>query len=281
MNEDTLKFLDELQNTSHSITEYVSWDKLFKNNTIEIEKFETLARLLGKNTAALKNEIDLIFQENKQFAFAMLPLFLGSRPDKNKQFCYFDATEIEVVFDYTNPEIVKNFIMQSGLHNQVFKEASKNELKYLLYGIEIGLGSNDKKNKTGKYMENLISKILTEYKINFLQQARYSNYISLEKDQDDKVFDFVFSVNNMTYCVETNFFNAGGSKLNSETARFVALNETFSKFDNLKFVWITDGRGLKTISKQVNNALQKIEFMFNIKRFTNWISKLEKSEYVK
>src|SRR5699024_8708438 len=107
-------------------------------------------------------------------------------------------------------------------------------------GIEIGLASNDKKNKSGKYMENKIETILNQFKLESVdKQVKYSSLLTIEeqiKNEKNKVFDFVFKYNDITYCVETNFFNGGGSKINSEADRFIALNKYIKNNTNMRFI---------------------------------------------
>nr|WP_254427749.1 type II restriction endonuclease [Mycoplasma sp. 1654_15] len=57
--------------------------------------------------------------------------------------------------------------------------------------------------------------------------------------------------------VETNFFNSTGSKFNSEIERFKIL-ATESHKNNFEFIWIADGKGLKTQKEKLKGFFWKI-----------------------
>ncbi|WP_342277256.1 DpnII family type II restriction endonuclease [Spiroplasma endosymbiont of Nebria brevicollis] len=73
------------------------------------------------------------------------------------------------------------------------------------------------------------------------------------------------------FLIEVNFYNAGGSKLNSEASRFKTLSKTISKLDNITFVWITDGIGWKTSKPNLREAYDEIENFYTLLDLENGV----------
>ena len=67
----------------------------------------------------------------------------------------------------------------------------KNLVDYV-FGIEVGLDTNARKNRGGKNMENVIATILKNNSIPFEQEIRSDKFTDLKSlGEDIKIFDFV------------------------------------------------------------------------------------------
>jgi len=142
-------------------------------------------------------------------------------------------------------EVIKN----SPLDKLVAKKMITNVNDYLL-GVEVGLDSNARKNRTGKMMEELVIDIIEQKGIKiqpqyhleqlfidgFINKNQLEEIKSLQNNQATKVFDFMFQFEDKIYLGETNFYNSPGSKLNEVTKSYLFLNERLSKVSNLEFV---------------------------------------------
>ena len=143
----------------------------------------------------------------------------------------------------------------------LFKLMSKREINNLLdyvVGIEVGLDTNTRKNRSGKLMENTVEKYIAELNLEFYPQIDKKtifkkfkldlNHLSKnKKEQKLKKFDFLIKNKNQFFLIETNFYNSGGSKISETSRSFIALSREIEEYDNVKFIWITDGLGwLKT-----------------------------------
>ncbi|HDJ3136861.1 TPA: adenine methyltransferase, partial [Staphylococcus aureus] len=133
--------------------------------------------------------------------------------------------------------------------------------------------SNDKKNYTGTWMMNQIANLLKENDITFRKEVPYKEIIDANRIKD-KTFDFVFNKDDVTYCLEVNFFNTSGSKINSEAERFIELNKELQNYEDIEFIWVTDGIGLKKNQTSINKAMKSIGNLYNLTTFDEFLKEL-------
>ena len=111
------------------------------------------------------------------------------------------------------------------------RDSSANSLLSNLYdyvtGVEVGLDSNDRKNRGGQQMEKLVESFLKRAGVTYRKEmylADAEEIFGLDLSAisaggtSTKRFDFVVKTANKVFGIETNFYASGGSKLN-ETAR--------------------------------------------------------------
>lgn len=266
-------FYKELKSSSYVLKNYVSWDMIMERlDQYEIE-MNDLNLLFSKNHKEFYVNFERAY-ENRRDSFKLLPLLLAKRLKQKEKFMYLIKGGEVSTFNYNDKDTVISFIEESGLLEHLFCSSSPSmSIKTYLMGLEVGLTSNDKKNKSGNYMVEQISSILEKKEINFRKEVSYNEVLNQELD-DDKRFDFVFEYEGKKYCLECNFFNSSGSKINSEAKRFIALNEGFKKYKNIKFIWVTDGEGLKKNRSMVDQVIDEVKDLYNLKRFEDFINRL-------
>lgn len=234
------KFYKQLKPTSFVLKEYVKWEKL-QENVREYElQLNDLNVLMASDEFEFKEKFERLYSQRAE-SFDILPLFISSR---NKQIEYWSSDGEAKKYGFDKKETVFDFLVESGLRENLFmNNRYKNVLDYIL-GLEVGLSSNDKKNYTGTWMMNQIANLLKENDITFRKEVPYKEIIDANRIKD-KTFDFVFNKDDVTYCLEVNFFNTSGSKINSEAERFIELNKELQNYEDIEFIWVTDGIGLK------------------------------------
>lgn len=111
------------------------------------------------------------------------------------------------------------FLEETGLA-EVFTSRKVKDLVDYVFGIETGLDTNARKNRSGKIMETTVHNILTEAGIEHRCEVYSSEWpeITSVLGDDEKRFDFVIETPSKVYLMEVNFYSGGGSKLN-EVAR--------------------------------------------------------------
>lgn len=129
----------------------------------------------------------------------------------------------------------------------------------------------DKEILSKKWFFKKIKSLLRENNIEFKQDISYESVLNTGNNID-KTFDFVFTIAEKTYCVEADFFSTSRVKINSECDRLTDLNEVCSDYPDLEFIWLTDGIGLRNYKSKVTQTLKKIEKMFNLTLFEEFIS---------
>ena len=151
----------------------------------------------------------------------------------------------------------------------------KNLVDYCI-GLEVGMGTNARKNRGGKIMEYIIEwhirNLCSDLNLEYISQASKSKInskwnLTLPVDKSSRQYDFaILNNNNKLVLIETNFFSGGGSKLKSVAGEFQAL-DLFLKEQELidKFIWITDGIGWTTSKLPLQEAFIHNDYVINNK----------------
>ncbi len=142
-----------------------------------------------------------------------------------------------------------------------------------VFGIETGLDTNARKNRSGYIMEQRIATLLRSYDISFRQEVYSSAFPEMQcLGSDLKRFDFVISSHIKTYLIEVNFYSGGGSKLNEVARSYSELAPKINQFPNYEFVWITDGIGWKSARNKLEEAFAVIPKIYNLATVTDFIT---------
>lgn len=143
------------------------------------------------------------------------------------------------------------FMKETGLFDMLSNHIINNLYDYVI-GIEVGLGFHGRKNRGGHQMENLVESYLKKLNVEYYKEMYLSE---VEKKQNEELssisgngitrkrWDFVVRVKSMIYVIETNFYASSGSKLNEMARSYKMIAEESKNIKNVKFVWITDGKG--------------------------------------
>ena len=261
-----------------------------KKNVMKIEvELAILSTLIGKKD--LDSEFLKIIKEYPKVR-AALPILIALREEKLKQLKIitniktFDSESTQEIFNPNIPlteEIEKkllDFFALSGLRNFFESKNIKSVVDYV-YGVEVGLDSNGRKNRTGKIMESLVGDYLANQfsdgnKFIIYNQATATRLnhdlnISINFGRDEKGkerrIDFVI-FNKQTkriYAIETNAYMGGGSKLKSTAGEYVELNHIIVSQPGLSFIWVTDGPGWRTTKAPLKEAFDKVDYILNLK----------------
>jgi len=197
---------------------------------------------------------------------------LKSIKDKNFKFleekfiCYdFEAID-HPIEDYAE------FLKSSGLFDLISNRKIKNLVDYAI-GIEVGLDSNSRKNRSGKIMEDVVEEFFKLAGIQYQTQMKYkdideqygTNLCSIGKST--KKFDFVFRSpkNNELIVMEVNCYGTQGSKPNETAKSYIELNNKIKAMNDVKFVWVTDGNGWNRSRLNLEDAYDNIEHLYTIK----------------
>ncbi len=266
------EFLQTLQTSNRTLEFFVDWQKCLKNkNEISIS-LNHLNFLLGKDKKELKTYIKQLFNEYPK-AFNILNLLIAVR-DRNDLVLDLDGNFYPLNSYFENYEKVYEFICQTGLE-QIFCNKNIKDLNDFVFGIEVGLDSNARKNRSGKAMENYLSNVFMNAKLDFKEQVNIRSFKDLQQvfGDDIKKFDFVISSKYKIYFIESNFYASGGSKLNEVARAYQDLAPKFEKFLNYEFIWITDGKGWLSAKNKLQEAYKYVE-IYNLSNIGNFIQKV-------
>ncbi|WQT68357.1 type II restriction endonuclease [Helicobacter pylori] len=266
-------FLQSLKISNRTLGFFTDWQKCLKNrNEISIA-LNHLNFLLGKGAQELQSCVKSLFEEYPK-AFNVLNILIAVR---NKDDIVRDANgNFYPLYSYfEDDEKVYEFIRQTGLE-QIFCNRNIKDLNDLVFGIEVGLDSNARKNRSGKVMENHLSGLFIQAQLNFKEQVDIREFKDLCQafGNNIKKFDFIIFGKNKTYFIEANFYTISGSKLNEVARSYQDLALKFEAFPNYEFIWITDGTGWLDAKSKLQEAYKSVE-IYNLSNVGDFISKVK------
>ena len=147
-------------------------------------------------------------------------------------------------------------------------------------GVEVGLGSNGRKNRGGHQMEDLVESYLKKsgveyYKEMYLSEIENKWKIDLSSISAEgtsaKRWDFVVKTPSCVYVIETNFYTGGGSKLNETARSYKMIAEEAKAVSGFKFVWITDGGGWISARRNLEETFNILPDLYNIRDMENGV----------
>lgn len=157
-------FLKSLKTSNRTLSFFTDWQKCLKNkNKISIA-LNHLNFLLGKDTKELENCVKSLFKEYPK-AFNVLNILIAVR-DKNEIALDANGNFYPLYSYFEDSEKVYEFICQTGLE-RIFCNRNIKDLNDFVFGIEVGLDSNARKNRSGKVMENHLSSLFFSSSIKF------------------------------------------------------------------------------------------------------------------
>lgn len=270
--------INNLKYTNRTFDFFVDWGKIFQNvSNIEIE-LNILNYLIGKDN--IKTELAGLISQYPNIV-TIIPILIAMRENTLDVLVNFKNPEWEYKHfsfkkkkAYSSEEIdsVVEFCDRLGLLYLFENRKIKNLVDYCI-GLEVGIGTNGRKNRGGKIMEDIvewhIKNICSDLKLDYISQASKSKILNkwgirLPVDKSSRNYDFAIMKNDKLILIETNFFSGGGSKLKSVAGEFQALS-TFLSNENIvdKFIWITDGIGWDTAKLPLKETFIHNDFVIN------------------
>ena len=269
---DFKNFLDELSETNATLSFFTDFDKVIKNvENIEV-KLTALNYLLGKSK--LKKAIRELYQENPN-VFSVLNILVAVRED-NRKLNSINNEVVEISSYTLSAEKAYEYICETGLE-KVFKNKDITNLVDYVFGIEVGLDTNARKNRSGKQMEKSVSDIFNNHSILFEKEVYSSSLPDLSILEDTRRFDFLIQTKNKTYLIEVNYYSGGGSKLDAIARSYIDIAPKINSLTSYEWVWITDGQGWLKAKKSLEEAFKSIPKVYNLTSISKFVE-LIKSE---
>jgi len=268
MNKDFDLFMSQLYETNATLDFYCDFEKI-QQNVDEISiSLNTLNYLIGKED--LRTAVKLLWDRDPR-VFQVLDILIATRRKDDKMYLLPDKTARPIKDLYLSVEGVMEFLDGTGLA-QVFKSREIKNLVDYVFGVETGLDSNARKNRSGHVMENWVHDIFTKNGIPCQAEVPCKKIPDVKNvlGEDIKRFDFVIRTKKQTYLIEVNFYSGGGSKP-TETARsYTKLSPNINSIKGYKFVWITDGIGWHGVGA-FKEAYEKIPYVYNLTTIKEFI----------
>lgn len=264
------EFIDGLVITNKTYDFFIDWNKVGSYAGLYKDELALLSVLTASSDPRV--ELKRLLTQYPKIN-QLIPLLVAVR-DKRVTVIDKELAD-DIVYDFpaspTDSLIEQSvvFAEKTGLLNELTKMTSHADY---YFGVEAGVNTNARKNRSGNAMENLvephIAQLVEKHGGRYLTQKKFAFAgkefgVKVPPDQANKKGDFMILLGGTPINIETNFFDGGGSKqeiVNSYISRKQDLDAA-----GWKFGLITDGPGWKTGRNQLELAYSRIVNIYNIK----------------
>ena len=273
MSEQFDTFISQLSETNATLDYFTDFGKI-KTNLSKISiKLNQLNYLIGKED--LKLAIEELFEENAK-VFEVLDILIAVRKNKNAKTFNREGEIVQLDTYFETSDKIYEFIEDTGL-GEVFRNKNITNLVDYVFGVEVGLDTNARKNRGGENMSKAVSLIFDKAKIFYKKEVNSTEFPEITSlGADLKRFDFVIKTKVKTYLIETNFYNGGGSKLNEVARSYSDVAPKINQYANFEFVWITDGQGWLSAKNKLEEAFSIIPSVYNLSNLDSFTQKITK-----
>lgn len=190
---------------------------------------------------------------------------------------------LDFCFSHANQDVEAyiTFMKGTGLFDMLKNKRILNLVDYVT-GVETGLDSNARKNRSGHLMEDIVERYLRkaglvknknyfkEMYIHEIEEKWHIDLSALSNNREvEHKFDFVVKGKDIVYGIMTNFYPKGDTKQNevAHSNKIIALKTKDLLF--FKFIWITDGCGWNEARNNLKEAYDVLEDLYNIHDLEN------------
>ncbi len=265
-------FMSQLSETNATLESFTDFAKVSRNVAKISIKLNQLNYLLGK--ADLKTAIAELFAENPT-TFEVLDILVAVRSSDNKKVLNEEYRPVIVSSYFTDVESIWKFVESTGLA-AVFSSKKITNLVDYVFGVEVGLDTNARKNRGGNIMAAAVAKKFTDAGIAFRTEVNSTEFPAIKAlGADLKRFDFVVVTQTKTYLIEANYYNGGGSKLNETARSYSDIAPKINQYPQYEFVWITDGQGWHSAKNKLEEAYAIIPRVYNLTSMSEFINDIK------
>lgn len=266
-------FMSQLCKTNATLDFYCDFPKIARNVAdIEIS-LNTLNYLIGKND--LRSAVEALWNRDKR-VFDIMDILIATRKKDNKKYVDNDGSMHPIHSLFNSVDGVMKFLEGTGL-DKVLKNQEIKDLVDYVFGVETGLDTNARKNRSGDITETLVARIFDNAGISYNKQVSSNEYpaISQVLGADQKVFDFVIKTKEKIYLIEVNFYSGGGSKPNEVARSYTDVAPKVNSVHGYEFVWITDGEGWTSAKNKLEEAFATIPSIYNLTTIQEFIKSIK------
>ena len=277
MAKDFQRFISQLQETNQTLDFFCDFKKISQN----VENIKLSLCILNSLIGAkdMRSAVETMWNRDKT-AFNVMDILIAVRSEGKK--VVLDKIGNCVVLDsmFKSVDGVMEFLDDTGL-TEIFQSRRITNLVDYVFGIETGLDTNARKNRSGHVMEGIVKHIFDNNNIKYRQEVYSSEWPEITKvlGDDEKRFDFVVKTVSKTYLIEVNFYSSGGSKLNEVARAYTDLAPKINSVSGFEFVWITDGIGWKSARNKLQEAYNNIPSIYNLTDISDFVDQIEKWQY--
>ncbi|MFC2071229.1 DpnII family type II restriction endonuclease [Chloroflexota bacterium] len=264
---------DTLIETNYTYDFFVNWTKVINNR--DAFKYE-LALL-----KSMKNSLDPVLDFHELLSkypevIKVIPILLACRDGLIKVLNSMETSLGYKTFNFSQitygakgiDDIVR-FTKNTGLLDILCQMDSA--IDYLL-GVEVGLDTNARKNRSGLFLEKMVKETLNElssrnHDLMFIEQKSFgyieeTTNISIPSTLRDRKLDYAVIYKGEATNIEVNFYGGTGSKPSEIVSSYINRGEVLSS-TGWKFVWLTDGQGWKKMQSPFHIGIENMDYVIN------------------
>jgi len=264
---------DTLIETNYTYEFFVNWSKVMKNR--DAFKYEVALLNSLKNSSKAIDDLRNLLTKYPE-VIKVIPLLLACRDgilkvlnsiETGLQYRTFDFSKKS--YDTKEMGDIVDFTKNTGLLDMLCRMDSATD--YLL-GVEVGLDTNARKNRSGLFLEKMVMETLEELSVRnsslvFVEQKSFgyveNKYnVKIPTSLRDRKFDYVVINKGKATNIEVNFYSGTGSKPSEIVSSYINRAEVLSSA-GWKFVWLTDGQGWKRMKNPLHVGVENIDYVIN------------------
>ena len=146
-------FISQLSETNATLDYFTDFEKVIRNTNKIAIKLNQLNYLIGKDD--LRKAIKELYDENPK-VFEVLDILLAVRTKDKKKTLNANGEFVLLESYFTSLQGVIDYIEQTGLA-EVFKNKNVTNLVDYVFGVEVGLDTNARKNRGGDNMAKAVA----------------------------------------------------------------------------------------------------------------------------
>lgn len=272
------EFYRVLIDTNRSYNFFVDWEKVRSNVDRFNVEINILNSLIGSKNIAL--DFSKLLKKYPE-VIEVIPIIIALREKKVKiveDFTTKDVNIIEYLFEkrntFSDGEIRKltHFCQKTGLFNLLSDKKLQNLRDYIL-GVEVGMDTHARKNRSGEAMELAITPLLKTFErsIEDFQVVAQKRFRYLKEKLKlappdsllDRKFDFLLIHKEKYFNLEADYFKVTGSKPQEIVDAYLNRQKELHSV-GWQFIWITDGEGWRGQKNQLRKSLQEMDYVLNL-----------------
>ena len=159
--------MSQLQETNQTLDFFCDFEKISQNvDNIKLSLC-MLNSLIGSTD--MRKSVETIWKRDPS-AFNVMDILIAVRSEGKKK--VLDNLDRCIVLDslFTSIDGVMEFLDSTGL-TEIFQSKKINNLVDYVFGIETGLDSNARKNRSGHIMENMIARIFDKHCVKYRREV--------------------------------------------------------------------------------------------------------------
>ena len=263
---------------------FVNWEKVSTNAKLLEKQLTLLNGLIG--TADFDTAFERLLRAHPYVVSAIPSLLVRDGSSKLRFSIVEDPQNLsapDLEFDFAQPantpqlrKAALDFVRSSGII-ELFGSSGVTDLNDFVRGVEAGLDSNGRKNRSGKSMERVVDGYLETFTarngLEYLSQATPSDIkeawgFDVPTNESIRSFDFGITDRKTLVLMEVNFYGGGGSKLKATAGEYKGLHDFLVNAGH-KFVWVTDGAGWRPTHKPLKEAFDHLDYLWNL----SWLNR--------